>query len=140
MDQFSLEIHECNAICHSDFHLNKNMEEITDTKYIDFNSIKTEKNDYELKNKNTSYYINKAKEKSENVFLEIKNENEIELSKKMTNIMSRTLTKEEKQKRRRLKNSISARKAQLKKRKYTEILEDYIVYLENENNALQNQI
>ena len=138
MDQFSLEIHEFNSTVH--FNENINMERITDTKHIDFNSIKTEKNDCEFKNKNTSYYINKAKEESENVFLEIKNKNEIELSNKLPNSMFKTLTKEEKQKRRRVKNCISARKALLKKRKYTELLEDYIVYLENENNSLQNQI
>lgn len=103
---------EFNYLCSNDLDFNENIEKITDHKYIDFSSI--EKNDYELENKN-----------------------EIEVSKKMTNSLSRTLTKEEKKNRRKMKNCISARKAQLKKRKYTEILEYYIVYLENENNALK---
>ena len=140
MDIFPLEINEFNSICYSKLSLNANinMEDLIENKYIDFNSIKTENNEWNLKNKNTSYYINKAKEESENVLLEIKDQNEIELSKKMPNCVSKTLTKEEKQKRRRLKNCISARKVQLKKKKYTELLENYIVYLENENHALQN--
>ena len=140
MDIFPLEIHEFNSICYSKLPLNENinMKDIMDNKYIDFNSIKAENNELNLKNKNTSYYINKAKEESENVLLEIKDQNEIELSKKMHNSLSKTLTKEEKQKRRKLKNCISSRKVQLKKRKYTELLEDYIVYLENENYFLQN--
>ena len=140
MDLFPLKTHEFNSICYSNLDLNENinMEDIINTKHIDFNSIKIEKNDYELKNKDTSFYINKAKEESENVFIDVKDKTEIELIKKIPINECKKLTKEEKKNRRRLKNCISARKVQLKKKKYIELLENYIVHLENEHNALLN--
>lgn len=137
MDIFPLETDEFNLICNYKLDLNR----IVDIKlenFIDSTSVKT--NYIELKDKKTSFYINKAKKVIDNDIIRFKNENQTELSKKMPISVSKTLTKEEKKERRRLKNCISARKLQIKKKKYTELLEDYVVQLENQINALQNQI
>ena len=100
----------------------------------------TKDNKFTNKNQVEKKTVPQKKQIKKNVKPQVGLSSSLELSKKIPKSVSRTLTKEEKHKRRRLKNCISARKALLKKKKYTEILEDYIVYLENENNALKNQI
>ena len=81
-----------------------------------------------------SYYINKAKKESK---LVVKDNIPSDITEKSKQEI-KNMSKEEKKNRRRSKNCISAKYTLKKKKKYIDLLEKYIIELENKVNCLQN--
>ena len=97
-------------------------------------NLKEEKKSITYEN---SYYINKAKKESNEIVLTFE-ENDITKFKPYEQI--KNMSKEEKKERRKAKNNISARNTVKRKKKYTEMLETYVLQLENKINDLSGFI